>query len=46
MKGILFFDVDGTLIDSGHGREVPDESNGSNRQTTSKRVCLYCQFRP
>ena len=25
MKGILFFDVDGTLIDSGHGREVPDE---------------------
>lgn len=25
MKGILFFDVDGTLIDSDHGREVPDE---------------------
>ena len=25
MKGILFFDVDGTLIDSGHGKEVPDE---------------------
>ena len=25
MKGILFFDVDGTLIDSGHDKEVPDE---------------------
>lgn len=25
MKGILFFDVDGTLIDSAHGKEVPDE---------------------
>lgn len=23
-KGILFFDVDGTLVDSGHGKAVPD----------------------
>lgn len=25
MKGILFFDVDGTLIDSAHGKDVPDQ---------------------
>lgn len=26
MKGILFFDVDGTLIDSDHGKDTPDPS--------------------
>lgn len=47
MRGVLFFDIDGTLVDSEHGEMLPSESTMCSLKQAQKRgyKCFICTGR-